>query len=136
MLTSLSRLVGPQLNSKFFTSVIFLGDSQWAGVSESPQQSLGSSHLTTAVHLCSRLCARFGRSPLDLYSYLRMCILPTAVYGFYTTDESDHPLAGLLGLLSSFQWLFILVLPLVQASVRMCTFMSACLSAFVGGQSD
>ncbi len=73
-------------------------------------------------------------------------ILPTAVYGFYNTDESDHPLAGLLGILSSMQWLFILVLPLVQVSVNIIMHIASyimyegrlyvSLSFIVGSQSD
>lgn len=46
-----------------------------------------------------------------------------AVYGFYNTNESDHPMAGVLGLLSSLQWVFVLTLPLIQAArvTRACT---------------
>ena len=36
------------------------------------------------------------------------------MYGFYSTDESDHPQAGLLGIMASLQWILILTLPLVQ----------------------
>ncbi|XP_064394658.1 uncharacterized protein LOC135341907 [Halichondria panicea] len=39
-----------------------------------------------------------------------------SVYGFYSTDESDHPQAGLLGIMASLQWILILTLPLVQAA--------------------
>ena len=79
-----------------------------------------NSHLARATSL---LLFIFMASSIQGMSANRSCDsvamptpTPVAVYSFYNIDESAYPLAGVLGLLASLQWISVLCLPLIQVT--------------------